>query len=370
MSPANSPENDKFEEFNSNGSNPNTKESAANVYPEGTLFFPDSFADESIITPKSGPQIISDSFKAQIPAGDIIKTSWSELEGASEREKDHFGGVVYQCEELVGHFTGAMDVMNRNIFMKDRPEWDEGKFGDAQRVYVPRALEAITSKDQSQIAVLVEVRTPDSNHACLPPWQSIYPGPLSEFGDPRGGGKADPNKKRVKVATGVTLNISNEVSPESFSDGVGLILTPSASFDAEARFSPRRGDHEFEVEPIFSPQGWEQALNHLMDDVRLMSESLSRRIGQYGFGLSDIASTGTSFMLGYSMVTAREECHRRNFGESLILPIDESSYRMMGDVIQIKNAVATTSWGAENEVTIRISLDPVKRIPAVHVRKA
>jgi hypothetical protein len=43
---------------------------------------------------------------------------------------------------------------------------------------------------------------------------------------------------------------------------------------------------------------------------------------------------------------------------------------MMGDVIQIKNAVATTSWGAENEVTIRIRLDPVKRIPAVHVRKA
>ncbi len=366
-----SPDNDGFEDLNSNQPDGKKRDSTANVYPEGTLFFPDSFLEESIgSSPKSGAQVISDSFKAQIPGGDIIKTSWADLEGATEREKEHFGGVVYRSEELVGHFTGAMDLMNRNIFMKDRPEWEENKFSDAQRIYIPRAIEAITSKDLSRIAVLIEVKTPHSNNSCLPPWQSIYPGPLSEFGDPRGGSKSDPGKKRVKVATGVSLNISNEVSPESFADGVGLIITPSAGFDSEARYSPRRGDHEFEAEPIFSPQGWEQALNHLMDDVRLLSESVSRRIGQYGFGLSDIANAGTSFMLGYTMVSARELCHRRNFGESLILPLDESSYRMRGDAIQIKNAVATTSWGDESEVSITLTLDPLKRTPTVSVRKA
>jgi|GEM_PF-6836969 len=336
-----------------------------------TLYFPDSFLSEAnSVSNKSAQDIITAKFHRQVPDGERVQTSWANLEHCSEEEKARYGGVVYQVEELSSHFTGAIDLMNRNIFMKDRSEWEENKFNEASRVYVPEVVTALTSKDLNDLAVLVQIKSNLVDGVCLPPWQAIYPGPLTEFGGPRGGPKQDSHKKIVKIATGVTLNVLNELSPENFRDGVALVVRPADSFDVNASFSPRRGDHDFEVEPIFTQDAWGQALDHLLDDVTLLRGSRSKEKGVYGFGLSDIANNSTSFMLGYLMVAARETCMVKGLGDSILFPIGGESYRLMGDVLQIKDVVATTSWGKEQVITLTLTLDQLKNTPSVRIRNS
>jgi hypothetical protein len=312
-------------------------------------------------------------FACFLENGQPIKASWSELESASDVEREQFGGVVYRSEELVSHFSGALDLISRNIFMMGRPEWDEGKFGDSHRIYIPQVRGALASKDLAKVAVLVEVVAKESGKLCLPPWQAIYPGPATEFGDYRGGTKSDIHKKRVKVATGVTLNVNSEIAPEDFDGDVALIVTPRDDAELDVLFAPRRGDHDFEAEPVFGSRAWERALGHLTDDVRLLENSMGPQRGNYGFGLFDIAKSKTSFLLGYLMVVAREQSHKQGWGESIILPTDLSLYRtrdgIAGDTLEIRQVTGTSSWGVETRLAITLSIDPIRRLPNVLVKK-
>lgn len=343
----------------------------ARVDSSDTLYFPDSLLDDAAgVSPKSAQDLISSKFHQQIRDGEPVKTSWTELEKCSEAEKDKYGGAVYRAEELSSHFVGAIDLMNRNLFMRDKSEWEENKFTESKRIYVPEALEAITSRDLKSLSILFQVKSNLVEGVCLPPWQAIYPGPLTEFGDSRGTQKNNTNKKLVKIATGVTLNVSNEPSPENFKEGVALAVRPAESFDVNARFAPRRGDHDFEVEPIFTHEAWRQALEHVMDDVSLIRSSRSKDQGVYGFGLFDIANSGTSFMLGYMMVMARETCIQKGLGESTLLPLEGEAYRILGDTIQIKDVVVSTGWGEERSLAVTMTLDPLKHSPIVRVRNS
>lgn len=337
------------------------------------LYCPEFFEVQEDIQIKNEQGYVDRGFASFIENGQLIKASWSELESASDVEREQFGGVVYRSEELVSNFTGALDLISRNIFMMDRPEWDEGKFGDSHRIYIPQVRGAVASKDLERVAVLVEVIAKESGKLCLPPWQAIYPGPATEFGDYRGGAKSDTHKKRVKVATGVTLNVNSEIAPEDFDGDVALIITSRDEAELDVLFAPRRGDHDFEAEPVFGSKAWERALCHLTDDVRLIENSMGLQRGNYGFGLFDIAKSKTSFLLGYLMVVAREQSHKQGWGESIILPTDLSHYRahegLAGDILEIKGVTGTSSWGDETRLAISLSLDPLRRVPTILVKR-
>lgn len=330
------------------------------------LFLPDEFLTTDVADPK---EILISSLRAAIPGGHSIKSSVEELERASSREREHDAEAVHRVEGLVGQLCGAVDVLNRSLFMRGRQSWEEGQFSLQDRVFRPEAVEGWASRDNTQVAVLVQIHERKNGSLCLPPWQALYPGPVTELGQSYNKPIQDPGRRLVKVATGVTLDMAQVISPESFPEGVGLIIFPATESDELADRAPRRGEHDFDAEPIFTPASWDRALQQLVGDVSFLEPELSRHKGQYGFGLSDIAARNTSFMLGYAFIQARAQTRAKEWGDAIILPVDPGSYELAGDVLHIKHAVAISVTGEESPIGISVKLNHYTGTPVVSVSK-
>ncbi len=330
------------------------------------LLFPEAFLTAETTDPKA---ILIESLHAAIPGGHTIKSSAEDLEKASARERNHDAEAVFRVENLVGQLCGAVDVLNRGLFMLGRQPWEENQFSSRDRLFRPEALECWASRDNSQVAALVQIHEKRSGTPCLPPWQSVYPGPVTELGQPLNGSAQNTDRRLVKVATGITLDMAQVVSPEAFPEGVGLIICPATESDELADRAPRRGEHDFDAEPVFTQASWERALQQLVGDVALFEAELSRQKGQYGFGLSDIARRNTSFMLGYTVIEVRAKAREAGWGEVVLFPVDPSLYETAGDILRIDNAVAVSVAGDESPIGITVRLDHHTGTPKVSINK-
>ncbi|MDZ4785836.1 MAG: hypothetical protein SGJ02_07145 [bacterium] len=270
-----------------------------------------------------------------IPDGREVAPNMEVLSTRRPWEVRRDRDAVLRLEPSLRDFSLVMRSLDLAFFMKGKNEWEENSYNGNYALVVKPVSSRISSDSEDAISLL-EVTDRKSSNFIIPPWQLLFPGAISDCDEPIR--RSESNKKipKIKVAEGISF-APDELILDTYEFAVSIIVEAVQQEEFQISLDTPTGDNQFNAFPIYSSEGWIEALDKVREDFARLSQKGFRTVT-----FADMTSRHSSFLSGYMMVTLRGQEKIIGSEANFEVPTDMSSFRMSSDdVLTLSNIILT-----------------------------